>query len=157
MQVSIVPALQRPSKKLDAEYSRQYDFFLPPKIRIEVKASRAVEFQRDEPLYIKALGSDSDKQFDMNFQQIKPACCDVFIWMAAWRDVIRYWVIPSHVVEHHVHFSARQHRGNVGEGQLHLNKDNISLFEPYLTKSTELEAAIQLAFKEETRLRSRAV
>jgi hypothetical protein len=149
----LIPALQRPSKKLDPDYSGQYDFFLPPKIRIEVKASRAVEFQKDEPLYIKALASDSDKSFDMNFQQIKPACCDVFIWMAAWRDVIRYWVIPSHIVEHHQHYSAGQHRGNVGEGQLHLNEDNIHLFDPYLTKSTHLEAAIRRAFQRELKLR----
>jgi hypothetical protein len=150
---ALVPALQRPSKKLDAAYSGQYDFFLEPNIKIEVKASRAVEFQRDEPLYIKALESDSDKQFDMNFQQIKPACCQVFVWMAAWRDVIRYWVIPSYDVEHHASYSVGQHRGNVGEGQLHLNKDNIALFDKYLVKSTDLEKAIRAAFDQEQRLR----
>ena len=36
----LVPSLQRPSKQLDSNYSGQYDFFLPPSIRIEVKASR---------------------------------------------------------------------------------------------------------------------
>lgn len=68
----LVFALQRPSKKLDKKYSGQYDFFLPPSVRIEVKASRAVDFELDEPLYIKALASDSNRPFDMNFQQIKP-------------------------------------------------------------------------------------
>ncbi|MBN1427284.1 MAG: hypothetical protein JXB07_02790 [Anaerolineae bacterium] len=91
----LVPNLQRPSKKTDPNYSGEYDFFLPPNIRIEAKASRAVDFDSNAPLYVKALASDSQRQFDMNFQQIKPACCDVFVWLAAWRDVIRHWVIPS--------------------------------------------------------------
>jgi hypothetical protein len=68
----LVPDLQKPSKKLDAAYSGQYDFFLDingEQIKIEVKASRAVDFDSDEPLYVKALSSESPKRFDMNFQQ----------------------------------------------------------------------------------------
>jgi len=149
----LVPALQRPSKKIDPEYSGQYDFIHPPRIRIEVKTSRAVESGRDEPLYIKALSSDSTKPFDMNFQQIKPRYCDVFVWIAAWRDVIRYWVIPSSEVENNPYYSKGQHRGNVGEGQLHLTHENIHKFDRYLVKPNELEKAIQKAFKREQKLR----
>jgi hypothetical protein len=150
----LVPSLLRPSKKLDKKYSGQYDFFLPPNIRVEVKASRAVDFESDEPLYIKALSSESKRPFDMNFQQIKPSCCDVFVWLAAWRDVIKYWVIPSYDVENNEHYSKGQHRGNIGEGQLHLNRENISDFDKYLCGSTELEKAINEAFKKEKKLRS---
>ncbi len=152
--LELVPSLQRPSKKLDKKYSGQYDFFLSPNIRIEVKASRAVDYELDEPLYIKALASDSKRPFDMNFQQIKPACCDVFVWLAAWRDEIRYWVIPSYDVENSQYYSKGQHRGNVGEGQLHLNRENISKFDKYLCKSTALEKTINEAFKKEKKLRS---
>jgi hypothetical protein len=150
----LVPSLLRPSKKLDKKYSGQYDFFLPPNIRVEVKASRAVDFESDEPLYIKALSSESKRPFDMNFQQIKPSCCDVFVWLAAWRDVIKYWVIPSYDVENNEHYSKGQHRGNIGEGQLHLNRENISDFDKYLCGSTELEKPINEAFKKEKKLRS---
>lgn len=150
----LVPDLQRPTRKLDPNYSGQYDFFLPPSIRIEVKGSRAVHFAKDEPLYIKALLSDSDKPFDMNFQQIKPACCDVFVWLAAWRDMIRYWVIPSYEVEHSPYYSKGQHRGNVGEGQLHLNHDNVHNFDKYLVKSTEIGSKIREAYKKEQELRA---
>jgi hypothetical protein len=66
---ALVPELTKPSKKLDPNYLGEYDFFLDG-IRIEVKASRAVDFERDEPLYVKALSSDSDRPFDMNFQQV---------------------------------------------------------------------------------------
>lgn len=86
----LVPELAKPSKKLDATYSGEYDFFLDNAIRIEVKASRAVDATSDEPLVVKALSSDSNRPFWMNFQQIKPACCDVFVWIAVWRDRIRY-------------------------------------------------------------------
>lgn len=151
----LAPNLMRPSKEVDPDYSGQYDFFLPPNIKIEVKASRAVEFKTDAPLYIKALPSDSQKQFDMNFQQVKPACCDVFVWMAVWRDIIRHWVIPSYEVEHSQYYSAGQHRGNVGEGQLHLNRDNLHDFEKYLVDSDKIESAIRMAFKKEKRPRNK--
>jgi hypothetical protein len=151
----LVPDLKRPDKKLDKNYSGQYDFFLSPNIRIEVKASRAVEFNKDAPLYIKALSSDSKKSFDMNFQQIKPGCCDVFVWMAVWRDAIKYWVIPSFEVENNSYYSKGQHRGNVGEGQLHLNHENIKDFDKYLVGSTTLEKVIVAAYKKERKLRKR--
>jgi len=151
----LVPALQHPAKRLDPDYSGQYDFFLSPDIRIEIKASRAVEFNSNEPLYIKALSSDSELPFDMNFQQIKPAMCDVFVWIAAWRDVIKYWVIPSIQVETNPYYSTGQHRGNAGEGQLHLNRDNIREFDRFLVRSTELEAAIRASYQNERSLRGK--
>jgi len=86
----LVPDLKKPSKKIDRDYAGQYDFLLDDQIRIEVKASRAVDAATDAPLYVKALASDSIKPFWMNFQQIKPRCCDVLIWVAVWRDIIRY-------------------------------------------------------------------
>ena len=150
----LVPTLQRPTKHLDADYEGQYDFWLPPRIRIEAKASRAVEFNSDAPLYVKALAADSAKPFDMNFQQIKPRYCDVFVWISVWRDAIKYWVIPSFTVENSSFYSKGQHRGNIGEGQLHINHLNIHLFDSYLVQSTALEQAIRAAFAEEQRLRT---
>lgn len=137
----LVPDLQKPSKKLDPNYSGQYDFALGD-IRIEVKASRAVDADMDAPLYVKALGSDSKQPFWMNFQQMKPACCDVFVWIAVWRDTIKYWVQSSHEVESSSHYSKGQHRGNVGEGQLHLRQDNIRDFDNFLVPSDSLRQAI---------------
>ncbi len=142
----LVPDLVKPTRKLDANYSGQYDFLLDEKIRIEVKASRAVAFRTDEPLYVKALAFDSIKQFDMNFQQIKPACCDVFVWIGVWRDRIRYWVLASSEVQNNRYYSTGQHRGNVGEGQLHLKKENIAEFVSYESRSNELLQAIKDAY-----------
>lgn len=126
----VVPELQRPSTSYDTGYSGQYDFWYNG-IRIEVKASRAVRRKSGGSLIIKALSSDSKYGFDMNFQQIKPACCDVFVWIAVWRDVIRYWVLSSDDVKNNRYYSSSQHRGNVGEGQLWLKDTNIDDFNEY--------------------------
>ncbi len=126
----VVPELQRPSTSYDPGYSGQYDFWYNG-IRIEVKASRAVRRKSGGSLIIKALSSDSKYGFDMNFQQIKPACCDVFVWIAVWRDVIRYWVLSSDDVKNNRCYSSGQHRGNVGEGQLWLKDTNIDDFNEY--------------------------
>lgn len=140
----LVPDLAKPSRRVDPDYSGQYDFYLDG-VRIEVKASRAVDANMDAPLYVKALASDSRKEFWMNFQQVKPSCCDVFVWIAVWRDVIRYWVLSSREVETNQYYSHGQHRGNVGEGQLHVRHDNIQDFASYEVKARELEEAIRAA------------
>lgn len=126
----IVPELQRPSTLYDPYYSGQYDFWYQG-IKIEVKASRAVKRKSGDALIIKALSSNSTAGFDMNFQQIKPDCCDVFVWIAVWRDVIRYWVLSSDEVKHNRYYSSGQHRGNIGEGQLWIKESNIVEFDKY--------------------------
>ena len=141
---SLVPALQKPSRRIDSEYSGQYDFYLDG-IRIEVKASRAVDSETEGPLYVRALASGSEKGFWMNFQQLKPGCCDVFVWIAVWRDVIRYWVLASREVEDNSYYSVGQHRGNVGEGQLHIRQDNIEDFAEFECLPNAIEDAIRAA------------
>ena len=133
----LIPELKRPSKKLDPNYSGQYDFWYDG-IRIEVKASRAVKRQSGDSLIMKALSTDSSEGFDMNFQQVKPGCCDIFIWIAVWRDTIRYWVLSSNDVEASNYYSAGQHRGNTGEGQLWITDRNISDFTNYLANPRDI-------------------
>jgi hypothetical protein len=146
----LVPDLLKPTKKLEENYKGDYDFILPynnETIKIEVKASRAVDAKSSEPLYVKALSYDSNTPFWMNFQQIKPAHCDVFVWTAVWRDTIKYWVLSSNEVKDNRYYSKGQHRGNVGEGQLHLRDENIKDFEIYEVRSNELKEAIIEAYK----------
>jgi len=146
----LAPELIKPTKKLDPTYSGEYDFLYElsnkEKIRIEVKASRAADFNSREPLYVKALSWESKLPFDMNFQQVKPKCCDVFVWVGVWRDTIKYWVLASKEVEKNKYYSKGQHRGNTGEGQLHLKDENIKEFEKYETKPTELVEKIVEAY-----------
>lgn len=133
----VVPELQRPTKDFDPDYVGQYDFWYDS-IKIEVKASRAVKRTSGESLIIKALSSDSKLPFDMNFQQIKPHCCHVFVWIGVWRDRIVYWVLSNKEVESNKYFSKGQHRGNVGEGQLWIKNTNISEFDKYKVDVREI-------------------
>jgi hypothetical protein len=85
----------------------------------------------------------------MNFQRAKPKCCDVFVWIAVWRDKIGYWVLSSYELEHHANYSKGQHRGNTGEGQLHVRQDNINNFQPFEAASNNLHKAIIDAYNRE--------
>ncbi len=137
--------IQTPSKKLDPNYTGDYDLWLDG-IKIEVKASRAVDSESEDPLYMKALSRDTNKNFIMNFQQLKPQFCDVFIWVAVFRDKIVTWVMSSKEVLENPLYSKGQHRGNSGnEGQLHIRHDNIHLFKPYELQNDNLEKAIRNA------------
>lgn len=146
----IVPELERPTKKYDIEYSGQYDFWYDG-IRIEVKASRAVKKESGETLINKALSSTSLEPFEMNFQQIKPNCCDIFVWIAVWRDKIKYWVLSSDEVKNNKYYSKGQHRGNIGEGQLWITNKNISEFEKYEVDVRGILDAIILKSKENSK------
>ncbi len=134
--------LKKPSKKLDPNYSGQYDLWLDG-ISIEVKASRAVDRDSDEPLYMKALSKDTKKRFLMNFQQLKPACCQVFIWVAVFRDEIVLWIISSKDVASNPSYSS-QHRGGI-EGQVMITNDNVHLLHQYELKDDNIEQAIRNA------------
>ena len=135
--------LQIPNKKLDPNYSGDYDLWLD-EIRIEVKASRAVDSDSEEPLYMKALSRNTQKDFLMNFQQLKPQFCDVFIWVAVFRNEIVLWVMSSKEVLNNPPYSKGQHRGNKGnEGQLHIRRDNIAQLNQYELIGDNLEQAIR--------------
>jgi hypothetical protein len=135
--------LKKPSKKIDPNYTGEYDLWLDG-ITIEVKASRAVDSDSDEPLYMKALSRNTKKRFLMNFQQLKPQCCDVFIWVAVFRDKIVLWIMNSDEVLNHPLYSKGQHRGNKGnEGQLHVKNDNACQLNKYELKDDNIEKAIR--------------
>ena len=134
--MEIVPEFQIPTKKLDPTFKGEYDLLLND-IHVEVKASRAVKKVGGDTLANKALSSNSKFKFDMNYQQLKPGCCDVFVWIAVWRDKIDYWIISSKDVQNNPLFS-NQHRasqisetGEVIEGQIHINDSNYSDFEKH--------------------------
>ena len=148
---SIVPELRKPSRELDSSYqSGEYDAYLHG-IRIEIKSSRAVDRHSSASMPEKALASDSEKSFLMNFQQIKGDLCDVFVWIAVWRDTIRFWVLSSREVTTSQHYSGSQHRGNIGEGQLHIRNDNIADFAKYEVQPARLADAIRSAHARQQR------
>lgn len=138
----IIPELERPTTQKDSNYSGEYDFWYNG-VKIEVKASRAVARRSGDTLIMKALSTNSSKGFDMNFQQIKPNCCDVFVWIGVWRDAIKYWVLSNDEVKENKYFSKGQHRGNTGEGQLWVKNTNIKDFVQYEVGVSEILSKIK--------------
>ncbi len=135
----LVPEIKKPA-------SGEYDLLLNA-IRVEVNASRAVDRKSRKHLVEKALVSNSPRQFVMNFQQTKPKGFDVIVWIGVWLDRIRYWTLSSDEVATHRRFSAKQHRGNKGEGQLHVTDKNIHDFAAYEAQADKLADAIRTAFR----------
>lgn len=133
----LVPELLKPSKTLDPSYDGNYDLWLDG-IRIEVKASRAVLKRPGGSLISKALASGSPEPYEMNFQQIKPAEADVFIFVAVWRDKIRYWVLSSQDIRSNPYYIDKMHRGNKGEGQLWFKSSNLHAFDAFECSEQEL-------------------
>jgi hypothetical protein len=102
-------SLQIPPKR--DGYKPQFDLWFPTEgkngLKIEVKSSRVVKDDPElllvERAYKRPHGTDeeikevieNELSFEMNFQQLKPDYCDIFIWIAVWLDDIDMWVIPS--------------------------------------------------------------
>lgn len=171
--MALVPEFQRPNKTLDPSYSNgEYDRLLNWQkddkeqhfIRIEVKASRAVDREKpEESLYEKALSSDTQRPFLMNFQQMKPRCCDVFLWITVYRDKIIYWVIHSNYIQYHEDFVSQhrnentEHRNrkkdfskkDIYEGQLMITQNNIHKFDVFRCSSIELKDRIIIEYKKQ--------
>ncbi len=153
--------LKKPSKKIDPSYSQQtsYDAYMEYNwtiIRIEIKASRVTESWNDTDFFIdKALFSDTDKTFWMNFQQLKPQYCDVFIFIAIYRDKLKHWILSSNEVRNYWdwewqsgRFSPWQHSWNAGnEWQLHIRETNIHDFDWFLSEPENIRNAIIQAYK----------
>lgn len=144
------PSLKKPSLQLDANYKkRKYDLFLAPNIKIEVKTSRAVKHRSKSSFYEKALPLKSPDNFDMNFQQLKPDFCDVFLFTLIWRDEIEFLVLKSSEIKAEKDYSGKQHGGGekqYEEGQLHIKRNNIEVFrEKYSSSQDEIEVKIKEA------------
>jgi len=156
--------LKKPSKKIDPNYSQQtsYDAYMEHNwgiIRIEIKASRVTESWNDTDFFIdKALFSDTDKSFWMNFQQLKPQYSDVFVFIAIYRDKLKHWILSSNEVKNYWElewqtwrFSPWQHSWNAGnEWQLHIRETNIHDFDWFLAEPENIRNAIIKAYKRQS-------
>ena len=83
----------------------------------------------------------------MILEQIKPDCCDVVVFIAAFRNDILLWILNSKEVVELPTYSAKQHRGNAGEGQFHIKQTNIKLLDKYKFTGENLKVAIEKAAK----------
>lgn len=142
--IDINPKLLKPSKIIDKNYSGDYDICLPKEkkiIKIEIKASRAINTKIRGGLETKALSFSSQEPYWMNFQQLKLDIADVFIFVGVWVDKIFYWVFSNEEIKNHPTRS-HQHRGGV-EYQIGITEKSFNDFKKFLTNPNQLIEVIK--------------
>lgn len=103
-------------------------------LKIEIKASRAVERGSRLPLSEKALRYDDQRPFTMNFNHIFLDEADVFLFIGVWLDRICYWVLTNEeLVSLPNYFNKYQ-----TEYQMAITEGNIKSFEKYRCEQAEL-------------------
>ena len=107
--------------------------------RIEVKFSRALRknistinetnileqiVSADDKIRMFASTELEEHQFDCNIQQIKRKEFEVLYYGIFFSNVVQIFKIHSSDIgrDKELQYSDKQHKGNVGEGQFHLNK-----------------------------------
>ena len=115
---------------------------LKENLRIEIKFSRALNKENQKPITDKniieqccnacylnrQILSTNLNDFDCNIQQVKPKEFDILYFGIFFNDYIEIYKITSDDVIMLPGYSNHQHRGNVGEGQFHLNNTNIDFY-----------------------------
>ncbi len=130
---------RKPDRSLDPSYSGEYDLWLEG-VRVEAKASRAVNKEKRGNLATKALLYGAEEPLWMNFQQLKLDVCDVFVFIGVWVDRLLYWVMSNEEVKANRYFS-HQHRGGV-EYQIGITDKNLLDFAAYQCEPASLAAVV---------------
>jgi len=130
---------QPASRANDAGFDGEYDLILG-NVKIEVKAARAIDTKLRGDLVSKALRRDAKEPYWMNFQQLKPNLCDVFIFIGVWVDQIVYWILSSAEVKASPYVSS-QHRGGI-EMQIGIKPSNLASFAKFAVPRDQIAAAV---------------
>ncbi len=106
-------------------------------IRVEVKACRANSTRTGGSLASRAyLHSEAtENSFKYHYQQLKPSCCDVFIWIGVCRDDLIYWVLTSEELLQTGKLGSQHRNENTGvegvevfEGQVFMTEEELAPF-----------------------------
>lgn len=119
---------QKPTKELDPEFNGEYDLWIEG-IKVEVKAARAIKTKVRGGLVSKAMSYGALDAFWMNFQQLKPDSCDIFVFVGVWIGQIEYWILSRKEIKKNKYIS-HQHRGGI-EYQIGITDKNIKEFDIY--------------------------
>jgi hypothetical protein len=84
-------------------------------------------------------------QFDCNIQQVKRDQFEVLYYGLFFNDKVAIFRIQSEVIGSQIYYSDKQHKGNEGEGQFHLNEKTLQIhLDNYLYKILTYEELFQL-------------
>ena len=128
--------------------------------RVEVKFSRALKksdttVTEDTVLECIAAATSEHRlvswdqrrkvKYDCNIQQVKRAEFDDLYYGVFFSDCIAIFHIESDDIGSQIYYSDKQHKGNVGEGQFHINQDTINIHESnYLYQRITYEQLLEL-------------
>ena len=128
--------------------------------RVEVKFSRALK--KSEVLVSDATvlqcieSATSEKrmvawknrktvEFDCNIQQVKRIEFDLLYYGIFFSDCVAIFHIKTEDIGRAIFYSDKQHKGNVGEGQFHINQDTIQIHEDsYLYHTLTYDKLLEL-------------
>lgn len=133
-------------------FDGEFDLWLDG-IRIEVKACRANSTKTGGSLASRAYLHSEAKQagFKYHYQQLKPSCCDVFIWIGTCRDELIYWVLTSEELQKTGKLGSQHRNENTGisgidvfEGQIFMTEEELA---PYLVNEKDILDTVRIKGK----------
>lgn len=144
---NMFPQLKKATKEnLARDYPNfdgEFDLWLDG-VRIEVKACRANNTKMKGSLSSKAYSHEEAKRegFKYHYQQLKPSCCDVFIWIGVCRDELIYWVLTSDELVKTGKLKSQHRNENTGvegagvfEGQIFMTEEELR---PFLVEESDI-------------------
>ena len=83
--------------------------------------------------------------FDCNIQQIKRKEFETLYYGVFFSDAVTIFRIKSEEIGSQIQYSDKQHKGNVGEGQFHINRRTMQVhLDEYLYQTLTYETLLQL-------------
>lgn len=129
-------------------FDGEFDLWLDG-IRVEVKACRANSTNTKGSLSSRAFSHEEAKcvGFKYHYQQLKPSCCDVFIWIGVCRDDLIYWVLSSEELVKTGKLASQHRNENTGlvgtevfEGQVFMTEEELT---PFWVAETDILNVVQ--------------
>lgn len=128
-------------------FDGEFDLWLDG-IRVEVKACRANSTTTKGNLASRAYSHEEagNAGFKYHYQQLKPSCCDVFIWIGVCKDDLIYWVLTSDELQRTGKLGSQHRNENTGvagaevfEGQVFMTEEELR---PYLTAEKDILSCV---------------
>lgn len=149
--LSLFPQFEKATKEnmqyLYPDFDGEFDLWYEG-IRIEVKACRANKSNGGGSLSGRAYmhHEANSSGFKYHYQQLKPSCCDVFIWIGTCRDELLYWVLTSDELKKTGKLGSQHRNENTGidgidvfEGQVFMTEDELK---PFLVDEKDVLKAV---------------
>ena len=145
----IIPNLSKPDNK-------SYDKKTQDNQKLEIKWSRAIKpknkenfiddlFENPSDSFVK---SNTEEKYSCNIQQIKPDCFDILYYGLIFDDKILIFKIELIKLLNdikNIGYCNKQHKGNEGEGQFHINSSNLQYHKDnYLYKTITWDELVNL-------------